>query len=200
LVFVGTLFLHKAFSEVRLVGNATYYSNHFDGRATSGGELFQKNSFTCAHRTFPFGTVLKVRSLSNSRQVYVTVNDRGPFTHAIIDLSYAAAECLCMIEKGVEQVEITTVHEVQRIPYRWSDKTYIPRISVYDVVFGCYLPLAEWSENKCKYSKCLSPIVDEEDGFRVVQNNTRQDLDFLNHIFTDENQMRQNWENMYKLQ
>ena len=73
-------------------GLASYYANKFHGRRTSSGSTYDKNAYTCAHRTYPFGTLLKVTNLRNNKSTIVKVNDRGPFAHKrIIDLSYAAA-------------------------------------------------------------------------------------------------------------
>src|SRR6266446_2722414 len=61
------------------VGTASWYGVPFDGRLTASGEIYDMQKLTAAHRTFPFGTVLRVENLSNSQKVEVRVNDRGPF-------------------------------------------------------------------------------------------------------------------------
>ena len=60
-------------------GMASFYGREFSGRKTASGERFDKNALTAAHRTLPFGTMLRVTSLSNRKSVIVRVNDRGPF-------------------------------------------------------------------------------------------------------------------------
>lgn len=67
---------------------ASYYANKFHGRKTASGALYHKDSLTCAHKTLPFGTILKVRNPRNDKEVYVKVTDRGPFIKGrTIDLS-----------------------------------------------------------------------------------------------------------------
>ena len=89
------------------VGYASWYGPKFHGRRTSSGEIFNMYDMTCAHRTLPLGTILLVTNLENGRSVVVRVNDRGPFVKGrIIDLSYAAARALGMVEKGVVKVRI----------------------------------------------------------------------------------------------
>lgn len=89
---------------------ATYYSRMFHGRKTASGERYDREEFTCAHRTLPFNTLLKVSNPSNDSTVIVRVNDRGPFSkRRHLDLSYAAAKQLGMLKAGVIPVEVTNV-------------------------------------------------------------------------------------------
>jgi len=77
------------------IGEASWYGPHFQGRTTADGEKFDMNSFTCAHRTLPLGTWLRVTNLRNHKSAFVRVNDRGPVpTSRMLDLSYAAARKL----------------------------------------------------------------------------------------------------------
>ena len=77
---------------------------------SASGEIFDNNKLTAAHRTFSFGTRLKVTNVDNGKSVVVTVNDRGPFVRGrIIDLSLAAAHKLEMIKKGVVKVKIEVI-------------------------------------------------------------------------------------------
>ncbi len=88
-------------------GKASYYHDKFDGRLTANGETFSQTAFTAAHRELAFGTMVKVRRISNNKTVVVRINDRGPFAEGrIIDLSYAAAEAIDLIDDGVAEVEI----------------------------------------------------------------------------------------------
>jgi rare lipoprotein A len=98
-------------------GTASYYANEFQGRKTASGEKYDKNKFTAAHRTYPFGTKLKVTNIANGKSVVVTVNDRGPYSkQRLIDLSYAAAKQLDIIRQGVGQVHIEVVPSDYKIP------------------------------------------------------------------------------------
>lgn len=88
-------------------GTATYYGNKFHGRKTASGERYNRTAFTAAHRTLPFGTMVRVTCLSNGKTVVVRINDRGPLKgNRIIDLSRAAAKAIDMISAGAVPVGI----------------------------------------------------------------------------------------------
>ena len=92
------------------VGQASWYGELFQGKATASGEEFDMYQFTAAHRELPLGTFVKVTNLSNHRSVVVKVNDRGPVTPGrIIDLSYSAARSLNMHNHGLQRVRIDLV-------------------------------------------------------------------------------------------
>jgi rare lipoprotein A len=94
------------------VGLASYYGRRHHGRRTASGARFDMHAMTCAHRTAPFGTRLKVTSLESGKSVVVKVTDRGPFTGGrVVDLSYAAARKLGMVEDGVVRVRIEPVDD-----------------------------------------------------------------------------------------
>lgn len=100
-------------------GKATYYSKRMTGARTSSGERLHHDSLTCAHRTYPFGTMLRVTNLNNGREVIVRVTDRGPHARGrIIDLSWAAAKELDIIDHGVAMVKVEVVNGQEGIPYR----------------------------------------------------------------------------------
>lgn len=102
---------------VSVTGKASYYHDKFHGRRTASGAPYHKDSMTCAHRTYPFGTMLKVKNIGNGREVIVKVIDRGPYSHYIIDLSRAAALKLDMIRRGFANVEISVSTE-GRVPFK----------------------------------------------------------------------------------
>jgi rare lipoprotein A len=110
-------------------GRATYYSKRATGSRTASGERLHHDSLTCAHRSYAFGTRLRVTNLSNGRSVIVRVTDRGPFARGrIIDLSYGAARELGMLSQGVAMVEVQRVDETH-VPYRSEpedDETGLP--------------------------------------------------------------------------
>lgn len=93
-----------------LRGRATWYGPRFHGHRTASGETFDAHALTAAHRWLPFGTRLRV--CRGTRCVVVRVNDRGPFGHAILDLSQGAAERLGMIGAGVDEVTATVLTAV----------------------------------------------------------------------------------------
>lgn len=89
------------------MGIASWYGPGFHGKLTANGERYDQNGLTAAHRTLPLGTWVNVRDLRTDRTVKVRVNDRGPYKKGrSIDLSYAAANALGIIERGTTPVEI----------------------------------------------------------------------------------------------
>lgn len=91
-------------------GKASYYHNKFEGHGTSNGEIFRQKKFTCAHKTLPFGTWLKVTCIKNNNIVYVRVNDRLPkSSKRSIDLALVAAEKLNFVRSGLTQVTMEIV-------------------------------------------------------------------------------------------
>ncbi len=91
--------------ETTTSGLASWYGEEYAGRTTANGEIFDPNALTAAHRTLPFGTIVNVTNPANGRSVKVRINDRGPFiNNRIIDISYAAAKTLDMIDVGVTPV------------------------------------------------------------------------------------------------
>ena len=83
-------------------GMASYYGNE-SGSKTASGQRFNQNAMTAAHRSLPFGTVLKVTH--GDRSVVVTINDRGPFVRGrVLDLSTGAARAIGLTSRGVGRV------------------------------------------------------------------------------------------------
>jgi len=94
-------------------GEASYYAASFAGHRTASGDRFDPHALTCAHRTLPLGTMLRVTNLANGRSVLVRVNDRGPFTRGrILDMSPAAASDIDMIRAGKAMVRVEVVHNI----------------------------------------------------------------------------------------
>lgn len=111
-ILILFFFCINTYSQARFSqkGEASFYANKFNGRKTANGEIFRQNKLTAAHRTLPFGTVLKVTNLSNGKSVIVRINDRGPFARGrIIDLSKLAAKKLDFIQKGHVMVSIQSI-------------------------------------------------------------------------------------------
>lgn len=91
-------------------GMASWYGKELAGRPTASGEPFRPSRMTAAHRTLPFGTVVKVTRLDNGKSVRVVVNDRGPYAKGrIIDVSRGAARKLDLVDAGVAKVEVRVV-------------------------------------------------------------------------------------------
>ena len=91
-------------------GYASWYGREFHGRKTASGGKFDMYDMTAAHKTLPFGTVLKVTNLSSGKSITVVINDRGPYKkNRIIDLSYAAGRELGILAKGEEMVGVSII-------------------------------------------------------------------------------------------
>lgn len=109
-------------------GKASYYSKKATGARTSSGERLHHDSLTCAHRTYPFGTKLKVTNPANGNMVFVKVTDRGPYTRGrIIDLSWRAAKELGMLSQGVAMVIVEPM-DTTIVPFRPSDNMELPEL------------------------------------------------------------------------
>ena len=94
----------------KLHGVASWYGQEFAGRTTANGEIFDPMLLTAAHRTLPFGTIVDVRNPKTGQSVRVRVNDRGPYVgDRLIDLSYAAARQIGLIDPGKGEVDIAIV-------------------------------------------------------------------------------------------
>lgn len=97
---LGKLFMVKE-------GKASYYADRFHGRLTANGERFNMHELTAAHKSLPFGSMVRVTNLSNGKKVLVRINDRGPYIKGrIIDLSLEAAKEIDLLKKGVTNVRI----------------------------------------------------------------------------------------------
>ena len=99
-------------SQHTAVFTASYYGHNdgFHGKKAANGEIFDKNAMTAAHKTLPFGTVLKVTYPKIGKSVNVRINDRGPYIAGRdIDLSYGAAVKLGLVKHGVGKVRVTVV-------------------------------------------------------------------------------------------
>ncbi|MDN2481784.1 septal ring lytic transglycosylase RlpA family protein [Vibrio agarivorans] len=119
----------KGFTEK---GKASWYGKKFHGHLTSNGEIYDMYSMTAAHKTLPLPSYVKVTNVDNGKQTIVRVNDRGPFHEGrIIDLSYAAAHKLGVVQSGVANVEIEviTVEKPQSSAGQKSHPKYIIQVA-----------------------------------------------------------------------
>ena len=88
-------------------GIASWYGVPFHGRRAANGEVYDMNQPTAAHRTLPFGSMVRVTNLDNGRKTEVRITDRGPFVEGrIIDLSFAAARSVDMVGAGIARVRL----------------------------------------------------------------------------------------------
>lgn len=104
-------------AEARLEhGTASFYAASLHGRRTASGERYDRHALTAAHRTLPFGTLLRVTNQRNGRTVLVRVNDRGPFhRNRVIDLSGAAADAIGMRRAGTARITFEIVDEDETV-------------------------------------------------------------------------------------
>jgi rare lipoprotein A len=105
---VTILYVTRPYDEV---GIASWYGPGFHGKQTANGEVYDMYGISAAHKSLPFGTVVKVVDLETGKSVVVRINDRGPFVEGrIIDLSKGAAEKLGTVEKGIVKVGLRILH------------------------------------------------------------------------------------------
>lgn len=108
-------------------GKASWYGGKFHGRKTASGEAYDMNKLTCAHKTLPFGTILKVTNTDNGKSVQVKVTDRGPFVKGrVLDLSKKAAEDLGFIKTGVANIKAEVVGKKR--DFDFQDEVINPKI------------------------------------------------------------------------
>ena len=89
---------------------ASWYGPGFHGRKTANGEIYDQMSFTAAHKSLKFGTLLKITNQKNNKSVVIRINDRGPYIHGRdLDLSKAAALELGMVRKGVAKIKVEEI-------------------------------------------------------------------------------------------
>jgi rare lipoprotein A len=93
------------------IGRASWYGEELQGQQTASGEDYDMNQLTCAHRSLPLGSLIRVTNLRNHKTVVVRVNDRGPMPQSrVIDLSYAAARFLGFSSRGTAPVRLDLVN------------------------------------------------------------------------------------------
>lgn len=109
-------------------GIASWYGQQFAERMTASGERYDMFAMTAASKELPIPTFVTVTNLENGRSIKVKVNDRGPFHEGrIMDLSYAAAKRLGMLEKGTAHVRITAMDT----PYNAALKAYYLQVATF---------------------------------------------------------------------
>ncbi len=124
-----TSHLSPLFSQIQQ-GKASFYAKKFTGRKTASGERLHHDSLTCAHRTYPFGTLLRVTNPANGKKVIVRVTDRGPYVRGrIIDLSIRAAREIGIIAQGIAPVIVEKYSEAV-IPFRPEDALELPDFEI----------------------------------------------------------------------
>ncbi len=105
ITLVGLIVLYQVAGPYYETGIASWYGPGFHGNLTANGEVYDMYGISAAHKTLPFGTIVRVVEIETGRSIVVRINDRGPFIEGrIIDLSKGAAEKLGIVEKGITGV------------------------------------------------------------------------------------------------
>lgn len=102
-----------------LTGQASWYGKQFHGKLTASGETYNMYNFTAAHKTLPFGTVVRVTNTANNKSVDVKINDRGPYVSGrVIDLSYKSFAQIGNTTKGTVPVKIEIIDDSNTFRYK----------------------------------------------------------------------------------
>jgi rare lipoprotein A len=134
-------------SEVFEQGEASWYGAPFHGRRASNGEIYDMNKMTAAHRTLPFGTMVRVTNVTNGKSATVRITDRGPFVgNRIIDLSYAAAKEIESIGPGVVPVQLVILSPID------------PNAGYFTVQIGAFRDRANAERLRTRLGASYSPI------------------------------------------
>ncbi|WP_394149702.1 septal ring lytic transglycosylase RlpA family protein [Vibrio maritimus] len=102
-----------------LVGQASWYGSKYHGKRTASGERYNMRAYTAAHKTLPFGTIVRVTNTNNGKSVDVKINDRGPFVKGrVIDLSRKSFEQIGNINAGTLPVKIDVIDDSNTFRYK----------------------------------------------------------------------------------
>ena len=119
---------------IRDRGIASWYGEQFHGKVAANGEIFDMSALTAAHRTLPLGSMVRVVNLMNGKHVRVRINDRGPYVNGrILDLSYAAAARLGMVDGGLSVIQLEIIGDRRPDFMRFEDETAQPAFSLLDL-------------------------------------------------------------------
>ena len=154
IVFIAILLGFSVLAQVQN-GKASYYAKKLTGRQTASGERFHHDSLTCAHRTYPFGTLLKVTNPANGKEVIVRVTDRGPYVKGrIIDLSVRAARELGILAQGIAPVTVERYNPTI-VPFKPEDIIDLPEFDIGTNEGSDTKPI--WMELRDQYKKKNQP-------------------------------------------
>jgi len=149
-----------SYSDYTEEGTASWYGPGFHGRKTANGERFNTNDLTCAHKSLPFNTLLKVTNLENGRYTIVRVNDRGPYAHGrIIDLSSAAKTEIGM--GGLAKVRIETYKPVNSADITEEEDA---------------MPLNLFEDAITRTSKIFVELNDRKLNSNIIKNNSQDEF------------------------
>ncbi len=163
---------HQGFQQS---GVASWYGKKFHGRKTSNGEVYDMYGMTAAHKTLPLGVSVRVTHRQNGRSIVVRINDRGPFVGTrIIDLSYAAARKLGLVEAGTAPVTIqalgyqeTSRGQIRyRAPVNYDSGSFAVQVGAFGVSDNAYRLAARMKERYGK-AEVQTAMIDGRRMYRV---------------------------------
>ena len=143
-------------------GKASWYGKAFHGRPTASGEIYDMYRKSAAHKTIPLGTYVRVLNMSNGKEIVVKVNDRGPFVKGrIIDLSYAAAKEIDMVDSGVVDAKVIALgREVGQTESKEKSKLLVEYKDLSSGEFTIQVGAFQKKENAQKLVERLKVIFD----------------------------------------
>ena len=157
-----------------LEGKASWYGTTAHGKKTASGTIFNRYDFTAAHKTLPFGTVIRVHNLENGKNILVDITDRGPFKKGrIVDISFKAAEVMGLLDSGIAPVVVEPVSDKAGVPLNPISAYYIrltePKssrlvqrdmLSIEDTLGKDLRTLCVKDAGPDKYVLCLGPFME----------------------------------------
>ncbi|MCE0493024.1 septal ring lytic transglycosylase RlpA family protein [Vibrio salinus] len=147
-------------------GKASWYGKKFHGHKTSNGEIYDMYSMTAAHKTLPIPSYVKVTNLDNGKTAIVRINDRGPFhTGRIIDLSYAAAYKLGVVQTGTANVEIEAISTPEK---QNSGTSRTKHGYIIQVFSSKYMNNSRTLSQNLSHKLSVASFVDDTDGYHRV--------------------------------
>lgn len=162
--------LQSVSTDYEEVGMASWYGKDFHSKQTANGEIYDMHAMTAAHKTLPMPTYVQVTNLENNKSTVVRVNDRGPFSKGrIIDLSFAAAKELDMVDTGLAKVHITVLSQTPEYLLT-EDKTADINSGSFAVQIGAFLSVANANRLAAQYQNAVTVngVVDGKTYYRVL--------------------------------
>ncbi len=163
---------HQGFQQT---GIASWYGGKFHGRKTSNGEIYNMYEMTAAHKTLPLGVMVRVTHLGSGRSILLRINDRGPFVAGrVIDLSYAAAKKLNIVDAGTARVRVEALGYRQvekgqvsyRPPTSYDAGNFSVQVGAFSVADNAYR-LAAKMRSRYGSAKVQAAVVNGQKLYRV---------------------------------
>ncbi|WP_299706620.1 septal ring lytic transglycosylase RlpA family protein [uncultured Pontibacter sp.] len=176
------------------IGSASWYGSKYHGRKTSSGERYNKNDMTAAHKTLPFGTMVKVTNPANDKSVVLRINDRGPFVgNRIIDVSEAAARKLDIHARGVAKVKVEVIDASEVAAVSGATASKANTYTIQTIETADYQQAVALSQKLKAFDKHLPLEIAEEqvNGKKIVlvkagKFNNRNEAEAFNELLEEE--------------